>query len=221
MEKKARTVSLMSVLRQLLMHVDLTANGLAKILSVPTPTIHRLTTGDVRDPRLSTLTLLSDYFGVTIDQLAGRQILDPRFYLEIEGGTLKPAFSIPLFTFHEAGALHAHLKKPTHWFRWKSHCDDADIEKIFAIKIKNNLYEPLFSQETVIVINPTIQVENGDYVLVSFAGDNAPVLKRYISEGKNKYLCMVNNTDIKTEKHNPKESKIIGVVIEACKQFRN
>ena len=72
--------TLAQALTQLLHHAKLTTNGLAVILGVPTPTIYRLAMGDVTDPRISTLTIIADYFGVTIEQLMGRKPLDKKFY---------------------------------------------------------------------------------------------------------------------------------------------
>ena len=221
MEKKTmRPTQLTSVLQQLLDHADLTSNGLAKILRLPTPTIHRLLTGEVQDPRISTMTFIADYFGTTIEQLLGRADLDDHFYAENSRRLIKPAASIPLLTMSEAHTLRKYVKEPSAWFRWQSNTDQADDEKIFAIAIKNNLYEPLFTHSTIIIINPKIDPENGDYVLVHFEGDSIPVLKRYLSEGRNKYFSTVN-TDVKTIKFDPAESKIMGVVIESYNNFKN
>ena len=135
---------------------------------------------------------------------------------------IKPDFSIPLLTMHEAHTLLKHCKEPTQWFYWHSnshHQDDKTNEMLFSIAIKNNLYEPLFYRDSIIIINPTINPENGDYVLINFDGDHLPVLKRYISEGKNKYLSTVNS-DAKIVKFDSKESVIIGVVIEMYRSFR-
>ena len=72
--------TLAQVLTYLLDYADLTPNGLAVILGIPTPTIYRLAMGDVTDPRLSTLTMIANYFGITIEQLVGRAPLDKKFH---------------------------------------------------------------------------------------------------------------------------------------------
>lgn len=220
MDKKTRTISLKSVVKQLLTHADLTANGLAKLLKLPTPTIHRLTTGEVEDPRISTLTLIADYFGVTIDQLMGRKKLEKHFYSKNINQNFRLPFSIPLCTLRDSCKFQVHSQNPSYWFRWQSNIDHDDDEKIFAVKIQNNLYDPLFAQNSVLIINSENAAKNGDYALINFDGDAEPVLKRYMSEGKNKYLCTVND-ELKTTPYNQKEMKIIGVVIEAYRNFRD
>lgn len=220
MIKSSKSASLMSTLQHLLDHVDLSANGLAKILNVPTPTVYRLTTGEVQDPRISTLTMLADYFGITIEQLLGRKNLDAHFYAKNAVKYSRPTSSIPLLTLHETYSYQKYLKEPTQWFRWKSYVDDEKNDNLFSVIIKNNLYEPLFSQDVIIVIDPTIHPENGDYVLINFKGDNISVFKRYLSEGRNKYLAALN-IDGANIKFDSNETTIIGVVIESCRNFKN
>lgn len=220
MMKTPKSANLMSTLQYLLDHVDLSANGLAKILDIPTPTIYRLTTGEVQDPRISTLTMLANYFSVTIEQLLGRKNLDAHFYAKNGAKYIKPTASIPLLTLHETYMYQKHFKDPTQWFRWKSSADDLGNEQIFSISIKNNLYDPLFSHDSVIIVDPTLQPQNGDYVVVNFKGDSISVLKRYMSEGRHKYLSALT-VDTSNIKFDANESTMIGVVIESYKNFKN
>ena len=66
------SAKLAPILTHLLSESGLTANGLAVILDIPTPTIYRIAVGDVVDPRLSTLCRIADYFDITLEQLVGR-----------------------------------------------------------------------------------------------------------------------------------------------------
>ncbi|MCB1827568.1 MAG: helix-turn-helix transcriptional regulator [Coxiellaceae bacterium] len=50
-------------------------SDLARQLKIPPPSINRILSGQVTDPRISTLILLADYFDVSIDQLLGREEL--------------------------------------------------------------------------------------------------------------------------------------------------
>jgi SOS-response transcriptional repressor LexA len=217
-KKTKRTPVLSTVLKQLLDYKNLTANSLAKILEFPTPTIHRLATGEVQDPRISTLIGIVDYFNITIEQLLGRENLDNRFLPENSNQLNRPPFSIPLLTMQEASQFRQSIKRTTQWFCWQSN-SDTDSEKCFSIAIKNNLYDPIFTSGAVIVVNPVIAPENGDYVVVSFEGDATPVVKRFMSEGKNKFLSSVVN-EKNFVKYNPKESSILGVIIEVIMRFR-
>lgn len=78
--KQKKPANIQSVLKRLLAKHGITANGLATKLDLPTPTIHRLMTGEVQDPRLSTLIFIADYFDITIEQLTGRALLPKNFF---------------------------------------------------------------------------------------------------------------------------------------------
>ncbi len=205
--------NLMSVLKCLLNQSNLTGNALAKEINLPTPTVHRLMSGDVSDPRISTLTLIADYFGVTIEQLLGRAELDEKLKIQ-------PAMSIPELTVNEARDYKNYLTAPAHWLRWQAQDYALDYTNIFSVLIKNNIYEPVFYSGTSIIINPNAQPESGDYVLISFKGDAAAVLKKYSAEGRHKYFHPLA-ADLKTIAFDPKEAKILGVVIESHKIFKN
>jgi transcriptional regulator with XRE-family HTH domain len=58
-------------LRILLRTRKLSENQVAQAINLPVMTIRRLISGETTDPRLSTLKLMADYFGVTIDTLIG------------------------------------------------------------------------------------------------------------------------------------------------------
>lgn len=219
MEKKGRSETLMSVLGKLLMQADLTANGLATILSVPTPTVHRLATGDVQDPRLSTMLLLANHFGITLEQLIGRAKLDPHYYADRFNNVRRPDLSIPFLDLNETLTLDKSIKRCSRWFRWQLQ-DGTENEKVFAMTIKGDLYQPIFPANSIVVVDSKAKPEQGDYLLVHYRGDALPVLKRYVSEGKNKYLCMIHG-DVKTEKYDAETMKIIGVVIETVRHLKN
>lgn len=219
MEKKGRSETLMSVLGKLLMQADLTANGLATILSVPTPTVHRLATGDVQDPRLSTMLLLADHFGITLEQLIGRAKLDPHYYADRFNNVRRPDVSIPFLNLEDTFTLDRSIKRCSRWFRWQSQ-DGVENDKAFAIQIKGDLYQSVFPANSVVVIDSKGKPEQGDYVLVHYRGETMPVFKRYFSEGKNKYLCMIQG-DVKTEKYDADTMKIIGVVLETVRHLKN
>ena len=74
--KRIQTTKLQYNLQRLMaMHAIHSGSELARQLSIPPPSINRILSGQVTDPRISTLILLADYFDVGIDQLLGREKL--------------------------------------------------------------------------------------------------------------------------------------------------
>src|SRR3990167_944481 len=194
------TKHIMRVLQHLMAHLGLSANALAKELRFPTPTISRLLTGEVQDPRASTLITIADYFGIKVDQLLGKEPLDKKFIRDgkASGLVIKPPLSIPILTITEAINYQKHYQKPNAWLRWQPQLkDDESVihDNIFAVVIKNNLYEPIFFNGTFLIANPNIVPINGDYVLINFLGDSSAIVKKYLAEGHQKYLCSLK-TDL-------------------------
>jgi SOS-response transcriptional repressor LexA len=214
----------MLVLRQLLDQAGISANALAKKIHLPTPTVNRLLTGEVEDPRASTLIEIANYFGITLDQLVGRASLEGKLVTEGKAGTLKikPPLSIPLLSLAEATQFENYVQTPRNWIRWQPLYPSTEIsgeDKLFAVTIKNNLYEPIFFQGTRVIVNPVITPESGDYVVVSFINDSTAAIKKYISEGPSKYLYPLQK-ELKTINFDPENSRMIGVVIASHLSFK-
>lgn len=220
----SQEATLMTVLKRLIIHMNLSANALAKELNLPAPTINRLLTGEVKDPRASTLIAIADYFGIKVDQLLGKEALNEKFTDEKSQSLItRPPMSIPILTLTEAAEHKKHCKTSTDWLRWQKQSKDTgydDYKDIFAVNIKNNLYTPTFNNGTFIIINPTINPNSGEYILVSFTGDSTATIKKYIAEGPYKYLHPLNQ-DLKTIMFDENDCHIIGVIIEAYLSFKN
>jgi hypothetical protein len=213
-ESKTYQACLSSVLARLLAHTKISSNFLAKEINLPPPTIHRILTGDVQDPRASTLSSIADYFSISIDQLLGKKDLDADFYEN--GETFKPPLSIPVLSIAEAKEYKKHLVTPANWLRWLNKdksVSNQPITHMFSILLKNNIYDPPFSNETYLIVNPDIEPDSGDYVLISFKNDPNAVIKKYISEGTQKYLYPLKQ-DLKSIPLDKDDCSLIGVVAE-------
>ncbi len=221
-----KEANLMSVLKQLMDHAHLSANALARKLNLPTPTINRLLTGEVKDPRISTLIAITEYFGIKIDQILGKEPLDKKFIKDEEENILisRPPMSLPILTITEATEYDKYWKTPTcGWLRWQNQFKDnkdSIQDNVFAVTIKNNLYEPIFNNGAYIIVNPKLKPLSGDYILVSFIGDSTATVKKYVAEGYNKYLYPLNS-DLKIVMYNKADCTIIGVIIEAYINFQS
>jgi SOS-response transcriptional repressor LexA len=186
--------------------------------------VNRLLTGEVEDPRASTLIEIANYFGITLDQLVGRASLGGKLVAEGKADTLKikPPLSIPLLSLAEVTQFENYVQTPTNWIRWQTPYQSTERlgeDQLFAVTIKNNWYEPIFLQGAVVMINPVIIPESGDYVVVSFTNDSTAVIKKYISEGHYKYLYPLQK-ELKTINFDEENSRMIGVVIASYLSFK-
>lgn len=220
----SENTNLMSVLKYLVTMENISVNSLAKKIDLPTPTLNRLLIGEVKDPYASTLIKIADYFGITVGQLLGKETLTRKINAD---GTnqhlaIRPSSSIPILTITETVNYEKFCKTPADWFFWKRQDKDrASYNNVFAVGIKNSLYEPVFVNGAIIIINPNAVPISGDYVLVNFLNDSIPIIRKYVNEGQCQYLCPLNaefNTIIFDKKNG---DNIIGVIIEAVIRFNN
>ncbi len=196
--------SLSQVLAKLLAREKMSMNAFAREINFPPPTIHRLLTGEVQDPKASTLNAIADYFQISIDQLLGK--------VPLENALSKPICSIPVLNLTEAKMYEKYLHAPQEWLRWQ-HKNAEQPTNIFAVLLKNNIYDPPFLNGTYLIVNPQITPHSGDYVLTNFNNDSEVVIKKYFSEGRQKYLYPLKQ-DLSSIPFDPKECGLIGVITE-------
>jgi len=72
--KPRQPTQLQHKLQQLMVSQDIqSGSDLARQLNIPPPSINRILSGQVIDPRISTLILIADHFDIGIDELLGRK----------------------------------------------------------------------------------------------------------------------------------------------------
>lgn len=213
--------SISTTLKHLLKKSKKSGNSLARELGFPPPTINRLVIGDVKDPRLSTLIAIADYYKISIEQLIGRINLPDNPTNQKHDGettTSKLAILIPVLSTMDAVEYKKHLLNPLDYFRWQEN-ESSKNHNIFSVKIKSDLYQPVFPINTLVIVNPELKPESNDYVLVVFSGDSTGTIKKYVSEGRYKYLYSLNQ-ELKTIPFEPNDCVILGVIIEAFIAFK-
>lgn len=92
----------------------------------------------------------------------------------------------------------------------------AKGEKLFALRVKDDCMEPVFSDGDIIVVNINISPENGNYVIAKNVDTQETTFKQFKVAGEYKYLHPLNSKydDIPlNSKH-----KIIGKVIETIRK---
>ena len=151
-------------------------SDLARKLAIPPPTINRILSGQVLDPRASTLSLLADYFNVSIDQLIGKTAL-PKNLPNDPSNHLQPSMAIPVIPTSLTTDIQSTINKVKDWFRWTT--DTPSKHKaVFAVKLDHDRLEPYFQSGTLLVVNPNLKPCEHDYIAVHLAGDNMISIKK-------------------------------------------
>jgi len=162
--------------------------------------------------------------GVTVEWLlSGNPELSPfkTAILETQG-TYKikkmemPAWKIPIINWVKAGEFTECVDNT-----WQNEAQEwvgtttKPNTHTFALRIKGDSMEPLFTEGMLIIIEPDFEALPGDYIIAK--NGNEATFKQLIKDGQDYYLKPLNERyPIKPLSN----SKIIGVVREAVHKFR-
>jgi len=133
---------------------------LSKETLVPIPTIIRMRTKKNSNPTVNTLKPIADYFKVTIDQLLGVTSFDENLTIVNPIYRIVPILdknSIPLWL---KGKLKKESIKP--WTK-----TSTQDEKSYAIKCKTFTLNRKFSDDSIMIISPSINPTPGDSIIIS------------------------------------------------------
>lgn len=95
----------------------------------------------------------------------------------------------------------------------------AKGERMFALKVKNDCMEPEFREGDRIIVNPEIQPENGDFVVVRDNKNNEATFKQLKKYGKKIILHPLNPKYPDIELAYDKRYVIVGKVVGKDKKY--
>lgn len=204
-------------LHQLIKSSGTTKSGLAKALDIPYMTICRLVNGSTKDPRLSTLKLIADFFSISIDSLIGTG--DPS---NIALNTNKQPRTIPILNWNIIATTEnlSELDLAT-WERWQPVVlnDPNSIGKhAYALESRKSMH-PRFPLGTIFIIDPEAEPRDGDIILVKIKKDKAVSLRDLVIDPPNWYLQPIIQ-ESNSLVYSQFEHKIIGVVIMSIFETR-
>ncbi|MCC8364938.1 LexA family transcriptional regulator [Xenorhabdus sp. PB61.4] len=169
---------------------------LAKRLKMPQSTMHRISVGEIKDPKYLMLKQIADFFGVsTIDLIeCDLQSAQPTTVVEVDGEYYPHTFSlIPVrddVVINDDNSETTHdTSETTRYLRWPSYDHDA-----YAVKCKAASMTPRIKEGEFVVVEPNREVTPGDEVLIITTGGNATV-KTFIFERDGNYHLIPVNED--------------------------
>lgn len=204
-EKNSEHDLLITNIRKLMQTKGITEAELSRGTQIPQATVHKILAGKTEDPRASTLKTLSDFFGISIDELL-TGVVTPA------GAVGAEVQSIPVISWKEcvkAGDFTAKLT-PTNWGQWV--VSEFLGENVYALSTKPSM-APRFPKGTTLFINPDVDPADGDHVVVLYSGTDEATLREFSIDGPTKLLLPINpNTDAtKLDKN----VKILGVLVKS------
>lgn len=193
------------------------ATQLSQQTGLPASTISRLRSNNTEcSPNLSSLIPIANYFSVTISQLIGEESINYK-YDELNQNTIKK-ISIPILRAETITNYLCGNNIGTYSFL---NIDLPVSEFTFAYYLQGNAMEPQFPDKTILIIDPSIAIENLDYVLVIPIGNKMPIFRQVLIDGDEKYLRAFNPlfkefTQLTTENH-----KLLGVMVQSRRSFKD
>lgn len=208
---------LSSNLKGLMAELHITESELARRTGVGQPVVHRIASGETDNPKVGTLSPIANFFALSISQLIGDEPL-PQNRLP---GTYNPGAQgwcqVPLLDWEQVSewpSVNNPSNKPT-----RSISVDLNLgENAYALTVKDTTMEPRFPENTIIIVDPTLQPSDRDYAVVRVDGQKLPTFKQILIDGDSTYLKPLN-PDFKALLLD-KGYKFLGVVVQARVDFK-
>lgn len=194
-------------LRELMKKNGLNEAELSRRTQIPQATVHKILAGKTGDPRASTLKTLSDFFGITIDEL-----LSGNPVATAEKNASVTAQSIPVISWKEcthSNQFTASLT-PTNWEKWV--VSEFLSKHAYALSSKPSM-APRFPKDTILFIDPDTTPKDGDHVIVLYPDTDEATIREFSVDGPTQLLLPINpNMEITKL---TKRIKILGVLVKS------
>ena len=201
-------------IKRLMAAAGLKEANLAKKTFIPQPTLHKILSQKTVDPRISTLKLICDFFNVSLDAL---MYTPAHERLDLEAtGVKRQTQNIPVITWQqcvEAGNFLT-LLTPESWDNWQ--IINVKSDKVVALVSKISM-EPMFSAETLVLIDLNAKPVDGDLVAVHYPNTDEATLRQLCLDGPVRRLKSISNEQGYDVYDN--HTRIVGVVIQATRAF--
>lgn len=192
---------------------NISEHELARRTGIKQPIIHRLLSGENTNPKLSTLKPLADYFMISIGELIGEADI-AQSWSGFTASKHKGWREVPLIEDWNQISLPSQKKAAT-----KGIVVDCSLSpEAFSLFARDESMEPLFPKGSIIIIEPTIIPENGDYILIMNENGEAQ-LRQFHLVVNEKYITPLNKMFGKISKI-PTNCRTLGVVIRTIFDHR-
>lgn len=190
---------------------------LANKLGISVMTIRRVLSGETGDPRISTLSLIANYFGVSLD------FLTENHEAPISSQVKTKPFLIPVLTWEILSKLSDRTGIDfSNWENWYPLVPSSSLnldDNVFALESRNSM-QPRIPAGSLLIISSIEQPIDGDLILVK-SKKHPDISLRELSIDAPKWILnpIIAGSDVWY--FDQKDYDIIGVVILTMLHFRN
>jgi transcriptional regulator with XRE-family HTH domain len=148
----------------LIKKAQLSEGDFARALDLPLTTIRRLTSGETGDPRISTLKIIADYFGITVDSL-----LEEQDDISVNCMAKNKPIFLPILNWSIISKIHSLQEFDLSiWKNWEPVTIKPNFsigQNAFILESTTSMY-PRYPHGTMFVIDPAINPADGDIILI-------------------------------------------------------
>jgi transcriptional regulator with XRE-family HTH domain len=192
---------------------NLTVAELSQKTGLASTTIKRIKNDVMCNPTLDSLTVLAQFFSITVDELLGykSRVMDQTQMTRV-----------PLLNWDEVTLFLAQTSAQSIGHTAFIHTDSNVSARAFALKLNSVAMEPLFYEGTTVLFDPAPVPANRDCVLISFKAESQLLFRQWLVDGPNSYFRMINPEIMgeKTQLFDKKRHEVIAVMLEIGKKYR-
>lgn len=219
-KKKVKNINLNKIgeiISDLMESCEIDASELSQQTGLPCSTISRLRSNNTKcSPNLSSLIPIADFFCITISQLIGEEPIN-QIHNKFKPSKIK-RFPIPVLN---SETILDYLETNTSTETQIINIDLQVSEKTFAYFLQGNAMEPQFPDKTLLIIDPTIEIENLDHILVIPSGKRLPIFRQILIDGEEKYIRALNPAFNEFVKLTTDSHTILGVMVQSRQNFKD
>ncbi len=140
------SIAIADILSVLIDKAKITEAHLARMVGMPRATINKIRSGKIINPKSSTLTLIAQYFNITVDQLIGNApLVNDRIKKFTHIPIVSPSdLKVPQYIFNKINFINY-----DNWILLEDNNEqDRNSFNLFATKIKGDAMLPYFDERT-------------------------------------------------------------------------
>lgn len=205
-QKYSESIYLSRNISYLLDLFNLDIKNLSVLTGVPAPSISRLKKAGA-NPTVSTLGPIADFFKVELESLLYEDLSGSEYKKK---SMLGKVVYVPVFP---EGSVSGELVAQEF-----IGVTGVYTDKAFGVKVTSKSLGPIFQDGTIVILEPDLDANEGDYVFCKLDGEETPVFRQVFFDGKRVFFKALNPLfgDITC----PGTYNILGVVIKSVECFR-
>lgn len=166
-------------LNLLMAKARLNSSELARLTDVPATTIKRIRNNEQSNPTVATLLPIASHFSISITELLACET-----HVSVNAALNKKINTLPLLSWRECA--HYDLLDYEKFPR-KVRTECHVTERAYALLV-NESDNTFFPDKCLLIVDPAINPQSGDYVIVSKADQSLAKIRKYLVDIDNIYL---------------------------------